>query len=127
MIALLIHLRRIAEQSKPRFSVATMDEIAAFNSANNRYGEQYRVLVADALTCSEGVSFFAVREVHLADVPATPSAFVQAVGRSVRMYGHRGLPPEQQTVTTCLHVANFPRWMRSSLGAWVLRAQRKKR
>lgn len=40
------------------------------------------------------------------------------------MYGHRGLPEEDQTVTVFLHVANFPRWMRSPLGAWALRAQR---
>ena len=67
------------------------------------------VLVADAAQCSEGVSFFAVRRLHLADVPvfflvseevlvgqwcsvvtkawlpkATPSALVQSVGRAIR-------------------------------------------
>jgi len=102
-----------------------MDELAGFNSRGNRLGERYRVLVADALTCSEGVSFFAVRRVHLADVPATPSAFIQSVGRAIRMYGHHGLPKEQQTVTTLVHVAGLPRWMRSPLGAWAFRAQRR--
>mmetsp|Transcript_42709 Transcript_42709/g.110427 ORF Transcript_42709/g.110427 Transcript_42709/m.110427 type:complete len:1187 (+) Transcript_42709:74-3634(+) len=126
MEALLAHLHAVGAASKPPFSVATMDELAAFNSHLNRRGEQYRVLVADAATCSEGVSFFAVRRVHLADVPATPSAFVQSVGRAIRMYGHAGLPSEEQTVTTVLHVAGLPRWMRSTLGAWTLRAQRRR-
>lgn len=124
MDALLLHLQELGGNSTPPFGVATMDQIAAFNSGSNRHGERYRVLVADATTCAEGVSFFAVRQVHLADVPVTPSVFVQSVGRAVRMYGHRGLPAEEQTVSVFLHVANFPSWMRSPLGAWALRAQR---
>jgi superfamily II DNA or RNA helicase len=126
MDALLGHLRELGKSSQPSFGVATMDELAAFNSSANRHGERYRVLVANASTCSEGVSFFAVRRVHLADVPATPSAFVQAVGRAIRMYGHRGLPSTEQTVTTVVHVAGLPRWMRSSLGAWAFRAQKRR-
>eukprot|EP00408_Alexandrium_pacificum_P010459 CAMPEP_0171213176 /NCGR_PEP_ID=MMETSP0790-20130122/30509_1 /TAXON_ID=2925 /ORGANISM="Alexandrium catenella, Strain OF101" /LENGTH=693 /DNA_ID=CAMNT_0011678875 /DNA_START=15 /DNA_END=2093 /DNA_ORIENTATION=- len=102
-----------------------MEDLAGFNAQSNRRGEQYRVLVADAVTCSEGVSFFAVRRVHLADVPAAPSALIQSVGRAIRMYGHRGLPKEEQTVTTILHVAGLPRWMRSPLGAFAYRAQRR--
>eukprot|EP00406_Dinophysis_acuminata_P077878 CAMPEP_0179256614 /NCGR_PEP_ID=MMETSP0797-20121207/24360_1 /TAXON_ID=47934 /ORGANISM="Dinophysis acuminata, Strain DAEP01" /LENGTH=804 /DNA_ID=CAMNT_0020964559 /DNA_START=12 /DNA_END=2422 /DNA_ORIENTATION=+ len=123
--ALLTHLKTVAANASPEFAVATMDEIAAFNAASNRHGERYRVLVADAATCSEGVSFFAVRRLHLADVPAAPSAFIQAVGRAIRMYGHAGLPEEDRTVTTILHVAGLPRWMRSTLGTWSFRAQRK--
>jgi len=126
MEALLEHLREVAKSASPAFNVATMDEIAAFNSAGNLRGEIYRVMVADATQCSEGVSFFAVRQVHLADVPVAPSALVQSVGRSIRMYGHRGLPEEERTVTTSIWIAGFPRWMRSSLGAWAFRAQRKR-
>mmetsp|Transcript_110631 Transcript_110631/g.246870 ORF Transcript_110631/g.246870 Transcript_110631/m.246870 type:complete len:812 (-) Transcript_110631:72-2507(-) len=124
MEALILHLRAIAKEADPTFGVATMNELAAFNAPNNRRGEHFRVLVADSLTCSEGVSFFAVRRMHLAEVPVSPSAFVQSVGRSIRMYGHRGLPQEEQTVTTFLHVAGLPRWMRSPLGAWAFRTQR---
>jgi len=124
MSAILEYLRELG--AAQGFGVATMDEIVAFNSASsNLRGEKYRVLVADASTCSEGVSFFGVRRVFLADVPSTPSGLVQAVGRSIRMYSHRGLPVEEQTVTTRLYVATFPRWMRSPLGAWALRSQRK--
>eukprot|EP00930_Biecheleria_cincta_P023626 TRINITY_DN17040_c0_g1_i2.p1 TRINITY_DN17040_c0_g1~~TRINITY_DN17040_c0_g1_i2.p1 ORF type:complete len:1109 (+),score=221.83 TRINITY_DN17040_c0_g1_i2:50-3376(+) len=119
---LLEHLRGLASQAG--FNVATMEELAEFNSPGNLRGERYRVLVADAAQCSEGVSFFAVRRLHLADVPSTPSALVQSVGRAIRMYGHKGLPREEQTVTSLLWVAGFPRWMRSPLGAWAFRAQR---
>ena len=125
MNALLAHLQDISRTSQPRFGVATIDEIAAFNSSSNLRGERYRVLVADAQQCSEGVSFFTVRRVFLADVPSEPSALVQSVGRAIRMYGHRGLPVEEQTVTTTLYVSELPRWMRSPLGNWAYRSQHK--
>jgi len=126
MDALIAHLRRVAADGGggPSFGVATMDELAAFNSSANLRGELYRVLVADSTQCGEGVSFFTVRRVLLADVPTTPSALVQAVGRSIRMYGHYGLPDDEWTVNTTLYAATLPRWMRSPLGAWALRAQR---
>eukprot|EP00933_Yihiella_yeosuensis_P080658 TRINITY_DN9411_c1_g2_i1.p1 TRINITY_DN9411_c1_g2~~TRINITY_DN9411_c1_g2_i1.p1 ORF type:complete len:1223 (-),score=345.33 TRINITY_DN9411_c1_g2_i1:175-3843(-) len=124
--ALLAHLQELSTRSfGGKFGVATMEELADFNSPENLRGEKYRVLVADAMQCSEGVSFFGVRRVMLADVPANPSAFVQSVGRAVRMYGHQGLPAEEQTVTTTLYCAGFPSWMRSPLGAWAYRAQKR--
>jgi len=127
MGAFLAHLREVAEKSDPPFGVATMDELATFNSAENLRGGIFRVMVADAMQCSEGVSFFAVRRLMLADVPLNPSALVQSVGRAIRMYGHRGLPVEEQTVTTTLYVASFPARLRGPLGAWAYRAYAMKR
>merc|ERR1719265_836777 len=77
--ALLDYLRNLSAASSEPFGVATMDELSSFNSPDNLRGERYRVMVADSIQCAEGVSFFAVRQVHLADVPASPSAFVQSV------------------------------------------------
>lgn len=125
MAAVLARLREVAEKSSPPFGVATMEDLASFNSVENLRGERYRVIVADANTCSEGVSFLAVRRVLLADVPNTPSSLVQSVGRAIRMYGHKGLPQDEQTVTTTMYVSKFPSWMRSSLGSWAYRAQPK--
>eukprot|EP00927_Polykrikos_kofoidii_P029098 TRINITY_DN2520_c0_g2_i1.p1 TRINITY_DN2520_c0_g2~~TRINITY_DN2520_c0_g2_i1.p1 ORF type:complete len:1091 (+),score=180.00 TRINITY_DN2520_c0_g2_i1:55-3327(+) len=125
MDALLAYLRSMAKAHDPPFGVATMDELSEFNSAENLRGELYRVIVADASQCSEGVNFIAVRRVHLADVPPTPTAFVQSVGRSIRMYGHRGLAPEEQNVTTVMYAGTLPRWLRSPLGAWAYRAQKR--
>lgn len=126
MDTLIAHLKRMASPAggPSRFGVATMDELAAFNSAANLRGELYRVLVADATSCGEGVSFFAVRRVMLADVPQSPSSLVQAVGRSIRMYGHSGLPEDEWTVTTTLYSATLPRWLKSPMGSWAYRAQR---
>eukprot|EP00929_Paragymnodinium_shiwhaense_P103468 TRINITY_DN669_c0_g1_i1.p1 TRINITY_DN669_c0_g1~~TRINITY_DN669_c0_g1_i1.p1 ORF type:complete len:1118 (+),score=313.27 TRINITY_DN669_c0_g1_i1:103-3456(+) len=126
MSAFLEHLRAQAATCNPPFGVATMDQLAAFNAPDNLRGEKFRVIVADTLTCSEGVSFFGVRRVLLADVPASPSAFVQSVGRAIRMYGHRGLSEEEQTVTTTVYVSQFPQWLRSPLAAWAYRAQPKR-
>eukprot|EP00442_Polarella_glacialis_P051519 CAMPEP_0115106350 /NCGR_PEP_ID=MMETSP0227-20121206/36604_1 /TAXON_ID=89957 /ORGANISM="Polarella glacialis, Strain CCMP 1383" /LENGTH=1183 /DNA_ID=CAMNT_0002503933 /DNA_START=91 /DNA_END=3640 /DNA_ORIENTATION=- len=123
--ALLAHLQELNESSSEPFGVATMEELAAFNAPENLRGERYRVMVADASQCSEGVSFFAVRRVLLADVPAAPSGLVQSVGRAIRMYGHRGLEEEEKTVKTTLYVSELPKWMRSPLGAWAYRTQKK--
>jgi len=124
MDILLEQLKVLGSQSSPQFQVATMENVSAFNSIDNLRGEAYRVLVADAATCSEGVSFFGIRRVYLADVPTIPSGLIQSVGRAIRMYGHRGLPVEEQTVTTALYAATFPKWMRSPLGQWAYRAQK---
>eukprot|EP00932_Pfiesteria_piscicida_P008620 SRR837773.19107.p1 GENE.SRR837773.19107~~SRR837773.19107.p1 ORF type:complete len:761 (-),score=247.97 SRR837773.19107:272-2407(-) len=122
METLVDHLKSLA--SAQGFGVATMEEVAAFNAPSNARGEKFRVLVADTTQCGEGVSFFTVRRVLLADVPANPSALAQAVGRSIRMYGHNGLPMDEWTVTTRLYAAVMPRWLQSTLGAWAYRAQR---
>jgi len=126
MDTLIDQLRKLAspEGGQQSFGVATMDELAAFNSKANLRGELYRVLVADSTQCGEGVSFFSVRRVMLADVPTSPSALVQAVGRSIRMYGHDGLPEEERTVTTTQYISVLPRWMQAPLGAWAYRALR---
>jgi len=126
LLALLEHLKERAATAEKPFHVATIDELAEFNSPGNLRGELFRVLVADAAQCSEGVSFFAVRRLHLADVPVTPSALVQSVGRAIRMYGHKGLLEHEQTVTTTMWVAVLPRWMRSPLAAWAFRAQKRR-
>eukprot|EP00928_Gymnodinium_smaydae_P054177 TRINITY_DN37996_c0_g1_i1.p1 TRINITY_DN37996_c0_g1~~TRINITY_DN37996_c0_g1_i1.p1 ORF type:complete len:2222 (-),score=588.26 TRINITY_DN37996_c0_g1_i1:198-6863(-) len=125
-IVMLELMKFIAAKADPPFNVATMDELAEFNHVSNLRGETFRVLVADAAQCSEGISFLACRRTFLADVPVSPSAFIQQCGRAIRMYGHRGLGEDEQTVTTRLYVATLPKWMRSSsLGGWCLRAQKR--
>ncbi|CAJ1342989.1 unnamed protein product, partial [Effrenium voratum] len=132
-VVMLELMKHLASQADPPVGVATMNELSEFNHCSNIRGEIYRVLVADSLQlgldfkqCSEGVSFLSVRRTFLADVPVAPSGFIQQTGRAIRMYGHRGLPEEEQTVTTQLFVSILPKWMRSSsLACWALRAQKK--
>jgi len=118
-------LRKVAEHSHPPFRVATMEDLSSFNHVSNLHGQEYRVLVADSVQCSEGVSFLAVRRALLTDVPELHSSFVQMCGRSIRMYGHRGLPEKDQQVVIQLYVASLPAWMKSGLGSWAFRAQRR--
>jgi len=124
-VVMLELMRFLSAKQETPFGVATMEELSEFNHVSNLHGEIYRVLVADANQCSEGVSFLAVRRTYISDVPVSPSQFIQQCGRSIRMYGHRGLPDEEQTVTTNLYVSIFPKWMKSSLACWALRAQKK--
>lgn len=124
-VVMLELLKQMAARSTPPFQVATMSELSEFNHVSNLRGEKYRVLVADSSQCSEGVSFLTVRRVFLTDVPSLHSQFVQQCGRAIRMYGHRGLPEEEQTVLTKLYVATLPKWMRSQLECWAFRAQSK--
>ncbi|CAJ1385863.1 unnamed protein product, partial [Effrenium voratum] len=119
LMALLEHLR--AQASEHNFSVATMEELAEFNSPGNLRGERFRG--ATRHNCPKCGAHQTSRG---GPASATPSALVQSVGRAIRMYGHRGLPEEEQTVTTTLWVAGLPRWMQSPLAAWAFRAQRRR-
>ena len=65
-------------------------------------------MVADAKFCSEGVSFLAVRQLSLVDMPETASDFLQRVGRAVRFNCHAGLPPKQSSVRLRLYCATLP-------------------
>lgn len=65
-------------------------------------------MVADAKFCSEGVSFLAVRQLSLVDMPETASDFLQRVGRAVRFNGHAGLPPKESIVRLRLYCATLP-------------------
>mmetsp|Transcript_127927 Transcript_127927/g.232883 ORF Transcript_127927/g.232883 Transcript_127927/m.232883 type:complete len:1127 (+) Transcript_127927:69-3449(+) len=121
-IVMLELMRQVAARHDPPFEVATMEELAEFNHVSNLRGQTHRVLVADAAQCSEGISFLAVRRTFLTDVPASPSQFIQQCGRALRMYGHRGLPQEEQNVITQLYIATLPKWMRSTLACWAVDA-----
>ena len=82
--------------------------ICKFNAPTNLQGEEYRIMVADAKFCSEGVSFLAVRQLSLVDMPETASDFLQRVGRAVRFNGHAGLPPKESIVRLRLYCATLP-------------------
>ncbi|KAL1523659.1 hypothetical protein AB1Y20_018594 [Prymnesium parvum] len=63
------------------------------------------LMIADAKECGEGVSFFGVRRLLLADVPSTAEEFVQRIGRAVRFLGHAHLPDTERHVEMRLYVA----------------------
>lgn len=75
---------------------------------NNLRGEKARIIVADAKECSEGVSFFGVRQFLIVDPPSTAIEYIQRVGRAVRFMGHAGLPPEERNVQIHIYQAELP-------------------
>ena len=50
--------------------------------------------MANASDCAEGISFLAVRHVHLTEVPLSQGRFLQICGRALRMFGHESLPKD---------------------------------
>lgn len=115
-------VQQVAATSTPPFAVASMDQLAEFNAADNLRGERLLCLVADAFQCSEGISFNAVRMLHLVDVPTSPTELAQQCGRANRMFGHAGLDEHEQTVSTRIWISVLPTWIQDPLGSWVLRS-----
>lgn len=61
-----------------------LETLKQFNSKDNEYGEKIRALVIDAKSYSEGVSFFGVRNLHLANPSSSYSMHLQRLGRVFR-------------------------------------------
>jgi hypothetical protein len=53
-----------------------------FNRDSNALGDECRILVLEAKECSEGVSLFCTRKLHLLDVPQTWTSYVQRCVRA---------------------------------------------
>ena len=115
-------LRHVASRAMPPFRVASVDNLAEFNSPANLRGESFLCMVADSSQCGEGVSFRTVRQLFLLDVPRTPTSLVQICGRASRMLGHQGLPRNEWHVRVHVFVATLPEWARQPLGHWCLLA-----
>lgn len=76
------------------------------------FGHKHLVMVADSLTCGEGVSFLSVRRVHIVDTPPLPETFTQLLGRAHRHGSHMSLPVDQRELQCFLHVADLPTWLK---------------
>lgn len=76
-----------------------------FNSAANSRGEQVQMIVLDTNLYSEGFSTFDVRRIYLADVPYTYTAYLQRIGRALRMCGHENLPVAERKLELVMPLA----------------------
>jgi hypothetical protein len=65
-----------------------------FNSDDNKYGEKIKCLVIDAKTYSEGVSFYGVRRLHIANPALSYAQHLQQLGRVFRAC--RVVPPRAE-------------------------------
>ena len=68
-----------------------------FNSPNNRYGKNIKVLLLTEAG-AEGITLLEVEHVHLLESSITPNKIIQAIGRAVRYKSHINLPKERQFV-----------------------------
>lgn len=84
------HGKNTEHHLKKGASSKVKDEFNVFDPKQDvKYGAgsgkgKIRVLVIDAKTYSEGVSFFGVRRIVLLDCPTTYSAYLQRIGRVLR-------------------------------------------
>ena len=76
-----------------------------FNSKENARGEQVQMIVLDTNLYSEGFSTFDVRRIYLADVPYTYTAYLQRIGRALRMCGHENLPVAERKLELVMPLA----------------------
>ena len=115
-------LRRLLEDAgkKHNFCVASLSERADYNQQNNKRGERYAVLLADADQGGESIEFKCVRHHLLVDVPETHSDFVQRASRSVRTDSHADVPLAERQVRFHMQRAVLPEFAQSEIGAFVL-------
>lgn len=72
--------------------------IQTFNSPENRNGDIIQVIIGSQLI-GEGISLKNVRQIHVFTPHWNNSETEQAIGRGIRAFSHRDLPPSERNVT----------------------------
>lgn len=89
-------------------SADTKDEIrVVYNRPDNLYGERLKIVLGSP-SIKEGVSFKAVRYVHVLEPYWNRSRLEQVVGRASRFCSHVDLPEEERDVKVYVYVAMHP-------------------
>lgn len=83
-----------------------------FNSDENKTGKLIRIIIGSPIT-SEGITFKAVRQVHILEPYWNMSKINQIVGRAVRNYSHHSLEPDQRTVEIYKYVSIYSKALES--------------
>jgi superfamily II DNA or RNA helicase len=82
-----------------------------FNSEDNNRGQIIKIALVDAKYFSEGVEFYSVRQLFLADIPLSYEDYLQKVGRVMRSCVYQTQlhkTPKEQNVTFNMVVATHP-------------------
>lgn len=79
--------------------------VAQFNNPDNLRGEKIMTLVVDAQNYSEGVSFYAVRDIYLLNPPESYGMYEQRVGRILRACVYYPLPKSERNVRIVIYVS----------------------
>jgi hypothetical protein len=97
---------------KKRFAVWSSDENIAykdeiktiFNKSNNINGSKLKIILGSS-SIKEGVSFTAVRQVHIIDPYWNWPRLSQVIGRASRFCSHKELPEEERNVKVYIYIA----------------------
>ena len=68
-----------------------------FNSEENRYGKNIKVLLVTEAGC-EGITMLEVEHVHFLETNPNANKALQCIGRSARFKSHANMPPERKKV-----------------------------
>lgn len=96
----------IVLSKKKDLSPNNMAEIAAVKSANNKDGEQIKVIIVSKIG-TEGIDFKRIREVHLLEPWFNLNRAEQIIGRAVRYCSHVDLPKSKRNVTIYFHACTY--------------------
>ena len=89
-------------------NVSMKDEIkAVFNMKSNLKGNQLRIILGSP-SIKEGVSLYAVRQVHILEPYWNKSRLEQVIGRASRFCSHKDLEEEKRNVKVYIYVAISP-------------------
>jgi hypothetical protein len=78
------------------------------NDINNPLKNKHLKVVLMTPVASEGLTFKAVREMHILDAWYHMNTAEQAIGRAIRHCSHSSLPIEERNVSVFLHTTIFP-------------------
>lgn len=97
---------------KKRFAIWSSDENMSykdeiktvFNKSNNLNGSKLKIILGSS-SIKEGVSFTAVRQVHIIDPYWNWPRLSQVIGRASRFCSHKELPEEERNVKVYIYIA----------------------
>jgi superfamily II DNA or RNA helicase len=94
-------------------NIATKERIkAVFNMKNNLMGKRLKIVIGSPAT-KEGISFSAVRQVHILEPYWNKSRLDQIIGRASRFCSHKDLPEEKRNVKVYVYIATHKKILRS--------------
>lgn len=76
-----------------------------FNSKNNIYGQKFKILIGSE-KIREGINFYCIQNIYIMHLLPHISAFLQLIGRAVRMMSHHDLPKEKHVVNIKIFAIN---------------------
>ena len=96
------------DDDEPKMSDEAAYILSIYNSAENADGAIISCIVMDIKERSEGISILATQNLFLLNIPSTAAAYLQVLGRAIRMCGHMSLDQFYREVKLRMYVSVFP-------------------